>query len=510
MPRKASYDRAYLEERIGPRISATKIDSTNRHLVQNWLVSMGFRSKWVKARGLNDLRWLYRLADDAALDSFRLLSIAAEPEVAPTDVGATPPSGAMAASLLTTATEIAVGKYPPTPAPTDEIPVTLYKPDWIVSGTTEPRTVTETFTAPVPTPAQPETETEATTAKLAAAAEALRAAAMLLDGKTAEMLGFPGGVVLAAPATHGDGPIPGTKMVRADSVLPVGGDMLVPFFTERTQYVPDPDMSYHFDQDTTLAILLGFAHNRRVLISGRHGTGKTSHIEQVAARLNWPCIRLNLDGHLSRSDLIGRDAIVLKDGKQITEFREGILPWAMSQPMALCLDEYDAGRPDVLFVVQRLLEDNGKLTVAEQNRVISPNPGFRLFGTANTIGLGDATGLYHGTNPLNAAQMDRWSISVRLDYLPHHIERKIVLGKCVGLDITVAKNMVTTANSTRKLFAGNKISTVMSPRTVIAWAENARLLGWDYLAAFRLSFLNKCDDAEQEVILACFTSAFGS
>lgn len=466
MPRKASYDRADLEAKIGPRISATRIDSINRHLVQNWLVSMGFRSKWVKARSLNDLRWLYCLADDAAIDSYGLLSIAAEPEIVVS------------------------------PTATHDTPE--------MCGPTEP------VTAPVPTPAQIETETEATTAKLAAAAEALRAAAMLLDGKTAEMLGFPGGVVLAAPATHGGGPIPGTKMVRADSVLPVGGDMLVPFFTERTQYVPDPDMSYHFDRDTTLAILLGFAHNRRVLISGRHGTGKTSHIEQVAARLNWPCIRLNLDGHLSRSDLIGRDAIVLKDGKQITEFREGILPWAMSQPMALCLDEYDAGRPDVLFVVQRLLEDNGKLTVAEQNRVISPNAGFRLFGTANTIGLGDATGLYHGTNPLNAAQMDRWSISVRLDYLPHHIEREIVLGKCVGLDIKVAKNMVTTANSTRKLFAGNKISTVMSPRTVIAWAENARLLGWDYLAAFQLSFLNKCDDAEQDVILACFTSAFGS
>lgn len=344
-----------------------------------------------------------------------------------------------------------------------------------------------------------------------AAKEIKEAAAALTAAALAMVAAGSGAGVSGAPAviSRGDGPLPGTRMVFARDVFEdIGGEMMVPQFTERTQYTPDLDNGYCFDGGTTLAILLGFAHNRRVLISGRHGTGKTSHVEQVAARLNWSFLRLNLDGHISRTDMIGRDAIVLQDGKQVTEFREGILPWAMQQPMALCLDEYDAGRPDVLFVVQRLLETNGALTIAEQNRVVEPNQGFRLFGTANTIGLGDASGLYHGTNALNAAQMDRWNIAVRLDYLPAKHEEAMVAAKCPGLDKKTVRAMVKTATATRALFAANKISTVMSPRTVITWGENAALIGGDMGMAFTLSFLNKCDDAEQEMIRTCYNSAF--
>ena len=294
----------------------------------------------------------------------------------------------------------------------------------------------------------------------------------------------------------------------------IDSDMEVPAFSIRTEHVPELDRAYRFDRDTTLAILAGFAFNRRVMVQGYHGTGKSTHIEQVAARLNWPCIRVNLDSHISRIDLIGKDAIVLKDGKQVTEFREGILPWALQHPCALVFDEYDAGRPDVMFVIQRVLEVEGKLTLLDQNRVIRPHPYFRLFATANTVGLGDTTGLYHGTQQINQGQMDRWNIVATLNYLPHQQEVEIVLAK-LGIDPKDAKarkqveQMVALADLTRAGFIAGDISTLMSPRTVITWAENARIFG-DVGFAFRLTFLNKCDEAERHILAEYYQRCFGS
>ena len=289
-------------------------------------------------------------------------------------------------------------------------------------------------------------------------------------------------------------------------------DMQVPAFAALTEHVPDVDPAYVFDHDTTLAVLMGFAHNRRVMIQGYHGTGKSTHIEQVAARLNWPTVRVNLDSHISRIDLVGKDAIVLKDGKQVTEFKEGILPWALQSPTAIVFDEYDAGRPDVMFVIQRILEIEGKLTLLDQNRVIHPHPAFRIFATANTVGLGDTTGLYHGTQQINQGQMDRWNIVATLNYLSHETESKIIVAKEPEYDTeegqkTIAQ-MVHVADMSRTGFMAGDISTVMSPRTVLSWAQNARIIG-DVGFAFRLTFLNKCDEAERPVVAEYFQRAFG-
>ncbi|MGB1156950.1 MAG: cobaltochelatase subunit CobS [Alphaproteobacteria bacterium] len=290
-------------------------------------------------------------------------------------------------------------------------------------------------------------------------------------------------------------------------------DLDVPAFSEANEYVPDHDENYIFDRDTTLAILMGFKHNRRVMVQGYHGTGKSTHIEQVASRLNWPLVRVNLDSHVSRIDLVGKDAIVLKDGKQITEFREGLLPWSLQRPMALVFDEYDAGRPDVMFVIQRVLEVDGKLTLLDQNKVIRPNPHFRLFATANTVGLGDTTGLYHGTQQINQGQMDRWSVVCTLNYLPRAVETEIVLAKLPAYQTEAGRktveSMVALADLTRKGFMAGDISTVMSPRTVLTWAENAGYLGEDIGLGFQLSFLNKCDELERPVIAEYFQRAFG-
>ena len=310
-------------------------------------------------------------------------------------------------------------------------------------------------------------------------------------------------VNIASPRPTSDISIPDTK-VQARELFGLDIDMEVPAFSVRTEHVPDLDTSYKFDRETTLAILAGFTYNRRVMIQGYHGTGKSTHIEQVASRLNWPCIRVNLDSHISRIDLIGKDAIVLKDGKQITEFREGILPWALQHACALVFDEYDAGRPDVMFVIQRVLEVEGKLTLLDQNRVIRPHPSFRLFSTANTVGLGDTTGLYHGTQQINQGQMDRWNIVATLNYLPHAMETSIVLAKLDAnpKDAAVKKRieaMVALADLTRAGFINGDISTVMSPRTVITWAENTRIFG-DVGFAFRVTFLNKCDEAERATV----------
>ncbi|HEY4124674.1 MAG TPA: cobaltochelatase subunit CobS [Rhizomicrobium sp.] len=289
--------------------------------------------------------------------------------------------------------------------------------------------------------------------------------------------------------------------------------MKVPAFSKKTEYVPDFDEAYRFDRETTLAILAGFAFNRRVMIQGYHGTGKSTHIEQVAARLNWPSIRINLDSHISRIDLVGKDAIVLKEGKQITEFREGLLPWALQHPVALTFDEYDAGRPDVMFVIQRVLEVQGKLTLLDQNRVIRPHPAFRLFSTTNTIGLGDTTGLYHGTQQINQGQMDRWSIVATLNYLSHDAETNIVLAKVPSYAATPEKKkqieaMVRVADMTRNAFINGDLSTVMSPRTVITWAENAEIFN-DIGFAFRLTFLNKCDELERASVAEFYQRCFG-
>ena len=285
-------------------------------------------------------------------------------------------------------------------------------------------------------------------------------------------------------------------------------DWQVPAFSKPDERTPDLDEAYVFDPDTTLAILAGFAHDRRVMVQGYHGTGKSTHIEQVAARLNWPCVRINLDAHISRIDLVGRDAIVLRDGLQVTEFREGLLPWALQHPVALVFDEYDAGRPDVMFVIQRVLEQQGKLTLLDQNRVIRPDANFRLFATANTVGLGDTSGLYHGTQQINQGQMDRWNIVVGLNYLPAETEEAIVSAKNPDIDPKILADMIKVADLTRQGFINGDISTVMSPRTVITWAENAAIFK-DIGFAFRLSFLNKCDEAERMLVAEYYQRVFG-
>lgn len=299
-------------------------------------------------------------------------------------------------------------------------------------------------------------------------------------------------------------------MVSVRQSFGLDSDLQVPGFSQPGEHVPDVDDAYRFDHDTTLAILAGFSHNRRVLVQGYHGTGKSTHIEQVAARLNWPCIRVNLDSHISRIDLIGKDAIVLKDGMQVTEFREGLLPWALQHASALVFDEYDAGRPDVMFVIQRVLEVEGKLTLLDQNRVIHPHPAFRLFATTNTIGLGDTTGLYHGTQQINQGQMDRWNIVATLNYLPEEKEVDIILAKVPQFANDAGReqvrSMVALANLTRQSFMQGDISTVMSPRTVISWAENDAIFK-DTATAFRLSFLNKCDESERPAIAEFYQRA---
>src|SRR5512137_1245257 len=308
---------------------------------------------------------------------------------------------------------------------------------------------------------------------------------------------------MSTPDTGLDPAAQPDTVIDAAKVFGIQTKMQVPAFKKASAYVPEVDKSYRFDRETTLAILAGFAFNRRVMVQGYHGTGKSTHIEQVAARLNWPCIRVNLDSHISRIDLIGKDAIVLKDGKQVTEFREGILPWALQHPCALVFDEYDAGRPDVMFVIQRVLEVEGKLTLLDQNRVIRPHKSFRLFSTANTVGLGDTTGLYHGTQQINQGQMDRWNIVATLNYLPHDAEVDIVLAKVPSYDDDEGRRtisaMVALADLTRSGFINGDISTVMSPRTVITWAENARIFN-DLAFAFRLTFLNKCDELERSTV----------
>ncbi len=300
--------------------------------------------------------------------------------------------------------------------------------------------------------------------------------------------------------------------ISVRQVFGIDSDIEVPAFSTPNEHVPDFDPDYLFDRNTTLAILAGFAHNRRVMVSGYHGTGKSTHIEQVAARLNWPLVRVNLDSHISRIDLVGKDAIVIRDGVQVTEFRDGILPWALQNPVAIVFDEYDAGRPDVMFVIQRVLEVAGKLTLLDQNRVIRPHPAFRLFATANTVGLGDTSGLYHGTQQINQGQMDRWSIVTTLNYLPHDQEVGIILAKAkhyAGEEgrATVSK-MVRVADMTRSAFVNGDLSTVMSPRTVLTWAENAEIFG-DLGFAFRVTFLNKCDDLERSLVAEFYQRCFG-
>jgi cobaltochelatase CobS len=289
-------------------------------------------------------------------------------------------------------------------------------------------------------------------------------------------------------------------------------EMIVEAFSKKNELVPKIDQDYKFDRDTTLAILSGFGFNKRVLIQGYHGTGKSTHIEQVAARLNWPCVRVNLDSHVSRIDLIGKDAIVLKDGKQITEFKEGILPWSIQNPVALVFDEYDAGRPDVMFVIQRVLESEGSFTLLDKNKVITQHNYFRMFATTNTIGLGDTTGLYHGTQQINQGQMDRWNIVTTLNYLPFEKELEIVLAKNKGYNSKEGKekisNMIKVADLTRKGFINGDISTVMSPRTVLHWAENTTIFK-DQGYAFRLTFLNKCDETEKKIISEYYQRCFG-
>jgi len=288
-------------------------------------------------------------------------------------------------------------------------------------------------------------------------------------------------------------------------------DMEIDAFSKKNEFVPKVDQDYKFDRDTTLAVLSGFAFNKRVLIQGYHGTGKSTHIEQVAARLNWPCVRVNLDSHVSRIDLIGKDAIVLKDGKQVTEFKEGILPWSIQNPVALVFDEYDAGRPDVMFVIQRVLESEGNFTLLDKNKVIGQHDYFRMFATTNTIGLGDTTGLYHGTQQINQGQMDRWNIVTTLNYLPFEKELEIILAKNKTYNSKEGKekisNMIKVADLTRKGFVNGDISTVMSPRTVLHWAENTKIFN-DHGYAFRLTFLNKCDEIEKKIISEYYQRCF--
>ena len=292
----------------------------------------------------------------------------------------------------------------------------------------------------------------------------------------------------------------------------IDSDMEVDAFSKKNEFVPEIDKSYKFDKDTTLAIVSGFAFNKRVLVQGYHGTGKSTHIEQIAARLNWPCIRVNLDSHVSRIDLIGKDAIVLKEGKQITQFNEGILPWSIQNPVALVFDEYDAGRPDVMFVIQRVLEAEGSFTLLDKNKVIKQNKFFRLFATSNTVGLGDTTGLYHGTQQINQGQMDRWNIVTTLNYLSLDKEMEIILAKNKSFNNSKGKekiaNMIKVASLTRKGFVGGDISTVMSPRTVLHWAENSEIFK-DVGYAFRVTFLNKCDEIEKNTIAEYYQRCFG-
>ena len=303
------------------------------------------------------------------------------------------------------------------------------------------------------------------------------------------------------------------RWVKVQDLFGIDSDLEVPAFATRDEHVPEVDTAYVFDPQTTLAICAGFARDRRVMVQGYHGTGKSTHIEQVAARLNWPMVRVNLDSHVSRIDLVGKDAIVVRAGKQVTEFREGMLPWALQRPIALVFDEYDAGRPDVMFVIQRVLEAGGKLTLLDQNRVIRSNPYFRLFATTNTIGLGDTTGMYHGTQQINQAQMDRWSIVTTLNYLTHDVEMQIVAAKSPFYDNPEGRknlaSMVRVAEMTRNAFMNGDISTVMSPRTVITWAQNAEIFGGDLALSFRMTFLNKCDELERPTVAEFFQRAFG-
>ena len=305
--------------------------------------------------------------------------------------------------------------------------------------------------------------------------------------------------------------------LRPDRMLPVrelfsiDSDLLVPAFAERDAHVPEIDPAYRFVPEVTLALLAGFTHNRRVLLQGLHGTGKSTHIEQVAARLNWPCLRVNLDGHISRLDLVGRDAVVLREGLQVTEFQEGIVPWALQRPVALIFDEYDAGRPDVMFVLQRLLERDGRFTLLDQNRVLTPHPAFRLFATANTLGLGNPSGMYHGAQRLNHAQLDRWNVVATLNYLPAADEAAMVLArvphKATEAGRVLVDRMVAVAALTRQGFAAGDLSTLMSPRTVISWAENCAIFR-DPATAFRFSFLHKCEEAERPLVAEYFQRCF--
>ena len=305
--------------------------------------------------------------------------------------------------------------------------------------------------------------------------------------------------------------IPDQK-INVKKIFGIDSEITVLGFKEKTQWVPEIDPTYVFDKNTTLSILAGFEHDRRVMIQGYHGTGKSTHIEQVAARLNWPCVRINLDSHISRIDLLGKDAIVLEDGKQITEFKEGILPWSIQNPVAIVFDEYDAGRPDVMFVIQRILEVDGKLTLLDQNQVISPHPSFRLFATTNTVGMGDVTGLYHGTQQINQGQMDRWHILSTLNFLDKAHEFSVVSGKVPELkntkDKALIKSMIQLADLTRQGFINEDISTLMSPRTVITWAQNYLIFN-DIKYSFRLTFLNKCDESEKPIVAEYFQRCFG-
>ena len=299
--------------------------------------------------------------------------------------------------------------------------------------------------------------------------------------------------------------------INVAEVFNIDTKLSVKGFKDKSDWVPDIDDSYVFDKDTTLAVLAGFEHNRRVMIQGFHGTGKSTHIEQIAARLNWPCVRINLDSHISRIDLLGKDAIKLNDGKQITEFQEGLLPWSIQNPVALVFDEYDAGRPDVMFVIQRILEVEGKLTLLDQNKIINPHPSFRLFATTNTVGLGDMTGLYHGTQQINQGQMDRWHILSTLNYLDPSQEFKVVSSKLSNMkgdkNKEIIKNMIKLANLTRSGFANGDISTLMSPRTVISWGQNFKIFK-DIVSSFELTFLNKCDEVERTIISEYFQRCF--
>jgi cobaltochelatase CobS len=294
-------------------------------------------------------------------------------------------------------------------------------------------------------------------------------------------------------------------------VFNIDSDLVVRGYKDKTDWVPQVDEGYVFDKDTTLSILAGFEHNRRVMVQGFHGTGKSTHIEQIAARLNWPCVRINLDSHISRIDLLGKDAITLNNGKQITEFQEGLLPWSIQNPVALVFDEYDAGRPDVMFVIQRILEVEGKLTLLDQNKILEPHSSFRLFATTNTVGLGDMTGLYHGTQQINQGQMDRWHILATLNYLDPDQEFKVVMSKLINLkgvkNQDTVKNMIKLANLTRAGFSNGDISTLMSPRTVISWGQNFKIFK-DIVSSFKLTFLNKCDEVERSIITEYFQRCF--